>query len=111
MGGPGDIARAAGPGASFVDCLMHGAQHCRMLTHPQIIVGAPNGYRAFAVRRAVNSIREFALFPQNICEYAVTSFKRQSFECFPKPLLIVHSLSLLRGMALYLGPDMKALAR
>ena len=33
-----DVARAAGAGAAALDRIVHGAQHVRMLAHPQIVV-------------------------------------------------------------------------
>src|SRR5690242_13430559 len=37
----GDVARAAAAGTMRLDCCDHRLQHSRMLTHAEIIVGAP----------------------------------------------------------------------
>ncbi len=41
--GAGNVARAAGPGAAFVQRVVHGGQCSRVLAHAEIVVGAPYG--------------------------------------------------------------------
>ena len=47
----GDVAGAAGAGADARGGLHHGADHLRVLAHAEIVVGAPDGDLALAVRR------------------------------------------------------------
>ena len=43
---PSYISCAAGTGAALAKRRSHSLQHCRMLSHPEIVVGAPNSHLA-----------------------------------------------------------------
>src|SRR5262249_29872993 len=40
--GPRDVARTAGAGSATIECLVHGCQDERMLSHSKIVVGTPD---------------------------------------------------------------------
>ena len=39
-----NVACAAGAGSDPIECLVHGFEHRRMLAHPEVIVGTPDGH-------------------------------------------------------------------
>jgi hypothetical protein len=53
MVGAGDVARAARPGAAFVDRLVHRGNHLLVLAHAQIVVRAPDRH---ILRRAILAV-------------------------------------------------------
>ena len=74
MGVAADVARPAGAGADLVQRLFHRFDHGRVLAHAEIVVRAPDGDRLGAVAAEAMRVREAALGPQDVDEYAIAAF-------------------------------------
>ena len=74
MAGARDVARAARACARLVNRIMHGREHFGMLAHAKIIVGAPDGDVAHAVRPMVRRLGKRACSALQIGEHAVAAF-------------------------------------
>jgi hypothetical protein len=91
VGGAGDIACAAGPGARAVDGALHGVEHRRVLAHAQIIVAAPDGDPPLgSAGLAQQRMWECAAQAQDVHEDAITPLGPQSVEGLAEPVIIVH---------------------
>src|SRR5216683_3393714 len=98
MIGPGDVSRAAGAGAEAPRCRYHGLDHLRMLTHPEIIVRAPDHHLAPAARSVPDGVREATGDALEIREDAIALLIPQPAQGGGKKSVIVHA-SLPSGRA------------
>ena len=80
MAGAGNIAGAAGAGARWLQRFRHGREHCRVLAHAEIIVGAPHG--RFGADAMIVGARKAAAPPLSIGEDAIAPLAMQRFEAF-----------------------------
>ena len=88
--GARDVAGAAGPGADPGRGLDHRSHNLRMLSHPEIIVGAPDHDIARPVRRVPDRMGKPARDPLEVGEHAVTPFVMQAAEGGLKELTVIH---------------------
>ena len=111
--GAGDVARAAGAGAAFVQRLVHGRDHLGMLAHAEIVVRAPDGDFARLLARIAQCPRKTAGAPLKIGENTVASFLVQAFQLFREERLEIHRYMLPGGSSLGTGLSgaYRALAR
>ncbi len=71
MIGTGDIACTACPGAAALEALMHGFEHVGVLTHAEIVVGAPDGDVAF--QTMMIGVRKLARMTLKLCEMPIAA--------------------------------------
>ncbi len=95
VAGAGNVARAAGPGAAALDRLVHGGEHQGVLSHAEIVVGAP--YRDLAARAVVIGTRKRPGPPLEIGEYPVASFRPQRVEPLFEEAFVIHVVLYSRG--------------
>ena len=89
--GAGDIARPPGPGTFQINGVAHGAQHHRILTLAQIIVGTPHGHRLNAtVPKMQTRPGELAGNPFQIGENPIIPFGFQAGKTVFEELIVVH---------------------
>ena len=88
--GAGNVAGSAGAGAATVECLVHGVEHAGMLSHAQIIVGAPDGDLLLLTVHMADRPGEVADLPLEVDEDAVTAFAPQRGDTIGEKLLVVH---------------------
>ena len=90
MIGAADIAGATGAGAAAIERAVHGSEHIGMLAHAEIIVRAPDGDVARAVRAVKGRARELADLTLEIGEDAVAALLAKSVQLLPEKRLVVH---------------------
>ena len=90
--GAGDVAGAAGAGAATVERLVHRRQHRGVLAHAEIVVGAPHGDLAGAVRMVMPGTGKGAGLALEIGKYAIASFAMKTFKLPAKISLVVHDV-------------------
>src|SRR5262245_49746010 len=98
MRGSRYIARPAGSGPNFIDCVMHGSEHCWMLTHAEVIVRAPDSYRACSSWRVMHCSGKLPAMAQDVCKYAISSLSRQHIQCVEEDAIIIHESILAYGV-------------
>ena len=72
-----DVAGAASTGTAFVQRLCHGGDDVGMLTHAEVVVGAPDRDIALACRARMTRARKIAARACNIHEHTVAAFGSQ----------------------------------
>ena len=87
----GNIAGAARAGAATVNRVVHGPQHVRMLTHAQIVVGAPDRYFARHTVLASRCSREISGMTLDIGEHPVAAFPVQMVDLLLEETVVVHA--------------------
>ena len=90
MIGPRDIAGTAGAGAATVDGLVHRGEYDGVLSHSQIVVGAPYRHIARSLSAVMGGLRKIAHFAFKIGKYAITPFLAQAFQLPAEIRLVVH---------------------
>ena len=91
--GAGNVAGAAGTGATLVDGELHRLGHLRMLAHAEIVVGTPDGDFLFAGGRMARRTREISLVALQIGKDAIAPFLMQAIQLgFEERLEIHYSL-------------------
>ena len=86
----GDVARAAGAGAHPGRGLDHGADHFRMLTHAEIIVGAPDDDVFRPIRRMPQRVWETSGNALKIGEHPIAPFGPQPGQRLGEIAVIVY---------------------
>ncbi len=89
--GTGDVAGAAGTGATVVDRLLHGIDHELVLPHAEIVVGAPDGDFLGAVFGVAGRARKIAALAFQISEDAVAAFLVKPRELILEKRLEIHA--------------------
>ena len=89
------------PGADFAQRLFHRRDHGRVLAHAEIVVRAPDGDRLGAVAAEAMRVRETALGPQDVDEYAVAALVVKALDRGFEDAVVVQGfvLSLWRPLA------------
>ena len=90
MVGARDISRSAGAGAHAGGRFDHRADHLRMLSHSEVVVGAPDRDIARALRGMPDRVRESAGYALKIRKHPVPSFIPQPVEGRREITLIIH---------------------
>src|ERR1700682_4874442 len=110
MMGAGDIAGAAGAGADPGRGLDHGAHHLRMLSHPEIVVGAPDHDVARPLGRVPHRMGKPPRDPFQIGENTITPLIMQAAEGVTEELAVIHHETCternLAGIPSFLGPSL-----
>ena len=94
MIGAGDVARAACPGAEPSGGINHGAHDLRMLSHAEIVVGAPDDDFLRSLRRVPHGMRKAAGHPLEVGEDPVAPLDMQPRESVGKETVIARSARL-----------------
>ena len=95
MIGAGDISRPAGADAHAGRGRDHGVDHCGMLAHAEVVVGAPDHDIARTLRRMPDRMRELTCDALDIDEYAIASLIPEPGEPSVKKSFIVHAHRLI----------------
>ncbi len=85
-----DVAGAAGARTHPCGCLDHGADDLRMLSHPEIIVGAPDHDVARPLRGMPHRVRKPPGDAFKIGENPVTPLVMQAVEGGAEKLAVIH---------------------
>ena len=93
VGRAGNVAGAARAGADRVDRLVHGGDHGGMLTHAEIVVGAPHGDRAGLGTREVLGRRKRAAAPLQIGKDTIAPFTMNGVQSVLQLTGVVHQAS------------------
>src|ERR1700686_1103321 len=88
--GPREVAGPAGAGADSGGGLDHGADHLGMLSHSQVVVGAPDHDVARPVRGMPHRMREPARDPLKVGENPVAPLIMQAAEGGREELAVIH---------------------
>jgi hypothetical protein len=72
MARSGNVACAACAGYNSIECFVHRFEHRRMLTHPEIIVGTPDGH--LLSRAMIKGLRKAAGAPLKIGKDPISIF-------------------------------------
>ena len=102
MVGAGDIAGAAGAGADAGRGLDHGADHLRMLTHAEVVVGTPDHDVARSLRRVPGGVGKPAGDALEVGENAIAPLVMKAIERGTEELAIIHDK--IRKIARDAGP-------
>src|SRR5512147_59787 len=94
MIGAGDVARAASPGAEPGGGFDHGAHDLRVLTHAEIVVGAPDDDFFRSLRRVPHGVRKAAGYPLEVGEDAVAPLDMQTRKSVGKETVKARSARL-----------------
>src|SRR5215469_3576761 len=94
MIGPGNVARAASAGAHPDRGFDDGVDHLRVLAHAEVVVRAPDHYRARAIRGMPDRVRETPGDALEIGEYAIALLRAKARECCGKEMIIDHRWNL-----------------
>ncbi len=94
--GAGDVAGAAGTGATLVDGEFHRLGHFRVLAHAEIIVGTPDRDIRRAFGRIARRLGEAALLALKVGENAIAAFLMQAVQLVLEESLEVHPESPAR---------------
>src|SRR5438105_3573085 len=86
----GDVARAAGAGAHPGRGLDHGTDHFRMLTHAEVVVGAPDDDVFRTLRRMPHRVRKTSSNALKIGEYSITPFGPEAGQRLGEIAVIVY---------------------
>jgi hypothetical protein len=101
--GAGDIARAASAGAAIVQRLFHRRQNLGVLAHSEIVVRAPDGDGALAIRAMAAGMGKIAGTALKIGKDAVAALRPQLVNLLGKESVVIHCNSprLRAGLACY----------
>ena len=88
--GAGNIAGTAGPGAATVDGCVHGCQDIGVLTHTEIIVGAPDRDLAYLAVHMHGSPGEFSGLTFQVGEYAIAALIPQRGYLIGEETFVIH---------------------
>ena len=92
MGVAADVARATRAGADVVQRLFHRLHDRRMLAHPEIIIGAPDGDRLGpVVAGEAAGVGETALGPQDVDKHAVAAFFVKAVDRGFEDAVVIHA--------------------
>src|SRR5438309_9424610 len=95
--GAGDVAGSAGAGTDTGGGFHHGADHFRVLPHPEIVVGAPDHDVARALRGVPHRVREATGDALEIGENPVAPLVMQAVEGGTEELAIIHRKTACQG--------------
>ena len=90
MVGTGNIARATGAGAHFVQGLMHGGQNFFVLSHAQIIIRAPDGNVLLSAIMISGRLGKFTGLTLQLGEDAIAPFTTKVRQSMGKQFIVIH---------------------
>jgi hypothetical protein len=90
MIGARDISRATRARTAAVQSVMHGMQHIRVLTHPEVIIGTPNRHLPPHTLIVPRRAREFTTAPFQIGENAIPAFATQAIKLTLEEFFVIH---------------------
>src|SRR5258708_12633327 len=104
MMGAGDVAGATGAGADAGRGLDHGADHLRVLTHAEIVIGAPDHDVLRPLRGMPHRMREPAGDAFEVGKHPITPLVMQAVEGGTEELAVIHPQTSKPALAQPLPP-------
>ena len=90
VSGARNIPRASGPRAAAVERIMHRRKNFRMLSHAEVVVGAPDGDFTLCILAGVLGLREIPAAALQISKDAIVPLVTQIVQTGAEIGLIVH---------------------